>query len=45
LRKKTKPREEEVYKISLNDANNAQQREITRRHIKSQDPHAWVEKL
>jgi hypothetical protein len=35
--KKTKPREEEDYKISLYDANNTYQREITRRHIKNQN--------
>jgi hypothetical protein len=35
--KKTKPKEEEDYKISFDDANNAYQREITRRHIKNQN--------
>lgn len=42
--KKTKPKQEENYKISIDDVNNAYQREITRRQIKSQDQDTWVEK-
>jgi hypothetical protein len=42
--KKTKPREEEEYKISIDDVNNAYQREITRRQIKTQNQDTWVEK-